>query len=716
MNARESSAACGGHCSVAHEIPGRIRLRSRRLYDPELDVAYLQAVVEALPGVTQARINPRAFSMTVEYDGNPHTRTRVLGVLRDIPAEAYLAGARHAAQASLSGVVTQGVSAVLTPFLPEHIKAPLSWLLGLGTINDGLLTLLTEGVKVEVLDASAVGFSLLRRDYSTANAIVAMLGLGEYLEQWTEQKSNDLLKNLLRPSVEHVWVERDAREVQVPFGSLGVGDIVICGAGELVPVDGTVADGEAALNQSSITGESLPVHVRPGDDVLSGAVVEDGRLKIIARTVGGETSMARIGRFLENSLRSKSSSQTRTDELADRLVPVTFALGLGLFALTRDIRRAASVLTVDYSCAIKLASPVAVKSGMYTAGHCGVLLKGSQALDNLARIDTVVFDKTGTLTRGNLKVTDLIPLTDMDEHELLALAAGAEEHYSHPVARAVVAEAQQRGLTLPPISQVDFIVAHGVSAFVQGEQVLVGSRHFLEDDEGVDCFAAASFARRLRGQGKSLLYVARQGVLAGVIALRDQLRPEAAEALALLKERGIRNIVMLTGDHKDTAQAIAEQLGCIDEVHWELKPDDKADIVRRLQSRGGLLAFAGDGVNDAPALISADVGICMPGGADLAREAAQVVLLEDNLKALAVARDIATHTQHVLRRSFQAAVGINSAVLLLAAAGRLSPVTSAFMHNASTLGILGYAAASGGRKPASVRHVRTQHDSVKGVA
>jgi Cu2+-exporting ATPase len=213
-----------------------------------------------------------------------------------------------------------------------------------------------------------------------------------------------------------------------------------------------------------------------------------------------------------------------------------------------------------------------------------------------------------------------------------------------------------------------------------------------------------------------LLYVARQGVLAGVIALRDQLRPEAAEALALLKERGIRNIVMLTGDHKDTAQAIAEQLGCIDEVHWELKPDDKADIVRRLQSRGGLLAFAGDGVNDAPALISADVGICMPGGADLAREAAQVVLLEDNLKALAVARDIATHTQHVLRRSFQAAVGINSAVLLLAAAGRLSPVTSAFMHNASTLGILGYAAASGGRKPASVRHVRTQHDSVKGVA
>lgn len=701
--------------SVVHELPRRLRLRSRRLYDPSLDHDYLVAVLEALPGVDRATVNTAASCMVVEYDGSGETRRRLLDFLENIPEDAYLPEVNRRDPIKPGTMISQAGAALSTPFLPQRVKAPLSTVLGLPTMLEGARTLVSEGLKVEVLDAAAVGLSLLRGDYAAANAIVAMLGLGEYLEQWTEQKSDDLLKNLLRPQVESVWVERDAREVQIPFGDLAVGEIVICGSGELIPVDGVVTDGEAAVNQSSITGESLPVHIRPGDDVLSGAVVEDGRLKVAAHSVGAETSMARMGRFLESSLRTRSPSQTRSDELADRLVPVTFGLGLGLFALTRDLRRAASVLTVDYSCAIKVAAPVAVKSGMYAAGHCGVLLKGGRALDNLARVDTVVFDKTGTLTRGDLKVTDLVPLNGMDGEELLALAAGAEEHYSHPVARAVVAEARARDLELPPISQVDFIVAHGVSAFVQGRRVLVGSRHFLEDDESVDCFEAAKLGKKLRGEGKSLLYVAREGVLVGVIALRDELRPEAAEALAMLKKRGIRKIVMLTGDHRDTAEAISGSLGCIDEVHWEQRPEDKASVMRRLTRDGHFTAFAGDGVNDAPALISADVGLCMPGGADLAREAAQVVLLDENLKALAVARDIAQRTDKVLRRSFQAAVGINSAVLLLAAGGRLSPVASAFLHNAATLGILGYAAASAGTAPESKKHVRFDGRSVEGA-
>ena len=688
--------------TIAHEVPTRMRLRSHRLLDPSLDLKYLEALVEALPGVESARVNKWGLSIAVAYDGVPQNRERLLNLLENIPTEAYTPGGAGGDALSLPLVAAQGAVAAATPFVPPAVGGPASWLLGLPTIMQGLHTLLYDGVKVEVLDASAVGFSLLRKDYFTANAIVAMLGLGSYLESWTEKKSDDLLKSLLRPQVEMVWVERDAQEVQVEFSELTVGDLVICGSGELVPVDGVVVDGDAALNQSSITGESLPVHVSQGDDVLSGAVVEDGRIKIAAGNVGGETSMARIGRFLENSLRTQSASQKKSDELADKLVPVTFALGLGLFALTRDVSRAASVLTVDYSCAIKLASPVAVKTGMHTAGHCGVLLKGAQALDNLARIDTIVFDKTGTLTLGDLKVADVRPFNGMKPDALLALAAGAEEHYSHPVARAVVAEAKARGLELPPISQVDFIVAHGVSAYVEGERVLVGSRHFLEDDEGVDCSAMADMGRELRAKGNSLLYVARGAQLLGVIALRDELRPEASEALAMLKERGVENIVMLTGDHKDTAQSIAQALGCIDEVHWELKPEDKAALVKRIQESGRFLAFAGDGVNDAPALVSADVGICMPGGADLAREAAQVVLLEDDLRILAVARDVAEQTQHVLKRSFQAAVGINSAVLLAAGTGNLSPVASAFLHNASTIGILGYAAAAGRRKPDSV--------------
>jgi len=699
--------------TIVHEVPGRLRLRSRRLFDPSLDLKYLEALVGSLPGVDSVRTNKWGSSIVVDYDADPKNRARILNLLENIPMEAYLSGAMRGDPVSPAVVAGQGAAAALTPFLPWEAKAPLSWLLGLPTILKGLHTLLYDGVKVEVLDASAVGFSLLRQDYFTANAIVALLGLGSYLEDWTERKSDDLLKSLLKPQVETVSVEREALEVRIPFTDLMVGDLVICGSGELVPVDGVVVDGDAALNQSSITGESLPVHVSLGDDVLSGAVVEDGRIKIAARNVGGETSMARIGRFLENSLRTQSASQKRSDELADKLVPVTFGLGLALFALTRDVSRAASILTVDYSCAIKLASPVAVKTGMHTAGHCGVLLKGAQALDNLARIDTVVFDKTGTLTRGNLMVTDVEPLNGLGPEELLALAAGAEEHYAHPVARAVVSEARTRGLPFPPISQVDFIVAHGVSAHVDGKRVLVGSRHFLEDDEGVDCSPVRLLARRLRGEGKSILYVARSGEILGIIALRDELRPEAAEALAMLKERGITRIVMLTGDHKDTAKAIADELGCIDEVHWELKPEDKASLVRELQEAGHVLAFAGDGVNDAPALVSAEVGICMPGGADLARESAQVVLLEDDLRILAVARDVAQNVHRVLKRTFGAAVAINSAVLLAAATGRLTPVASAFLHNASTVGILGYAAAAGRKKPKLARLIESGTASAK---
>lgn len=696
---------------VAHETPGRLRLRSPALGDPSLDTGYLEGLLEAVPGVISARVNPAACCVVVRHGGgqalgqtngetngeaSAQTRERVRELVRHIPGEAFLPDHGRKAPLALPTVVGQGLAALATPLLPRRAAAPMSWLLGLPTMAQGLGTLIGEGVKVEVLDAAAVGASLLRGDHFTANAIVAMLGLGNWLEQWTTQKSDQLLKGLLRPQVDSVWVERDAREERIPFVELASGDIVICGSGELIPVDGVVVDGDAAVNRSSITGESLPVHASMGAEVLSGSLVEEGRLKIAARAVGSETSMARTRRFLQNSLRSKSSSQKHSDELADRLVPVTLALGLGLFALTRDVKRASAVLTVDYSCALKLAAPVAVKSGMHAAGHRGVLLKGGQALDNLAAIDTIVFDKTGTLTRGDLRVSDVLPLEPgLGELELLALAAGAEEHYSHPVARAVVAEARGRGLALPPISQVDFIVAHGVSAFVEGVRVLVGSRHFLEDDEGVDCAGADAHAGRLRQEGKSLLCVARGGRLAGLIALRDELRPEAGEALRGLRARGISRIVVLTGDHRQTAQAVLTGLD-VDEIHWELAPEDKAGIVRRLQAEGRKLAFAGDGVNDAPALITADVGVCMPGGADLARESAQVVLLEDDLLALCTARDIAANTRRVLTNSFRTAVGVNSAVMLMAAAGKLSPVASAILHNACTLGILGYAAFSGG--------------------
>ncbi|CAN2042068.1 manganese/zinc-transporting P-type ATPase C [Candidatus Magnetomoraceae bacterium gMMP-15] len=680
--------------NIVHELPCRLRIRCDALSNPSLDFAYMEAILLNVSGVEKVRINCKGCCVVVNYDGEPQNKEKILLSLENIPIEAYESLSRKKTIDSIN-VISRGLFAFLTPVFPNQLKAPLSWCMSLPVMFEGMEKLFTEGVKVEVLDGSAVGFSLLRKDYFAANTIVALITLGEYLEQLSEEKTTDLLKSLLRPQVETVWVERDGHEIQIKLDKVLIGDFVLCGPGEMISIDGVVVNGDASVNRSSITGESVPVHVQPEDEVLSGSVIEEGRIKIMAKHVGTETSMARINRFLENSLRFKSVAQKKSDELADKLVPITFALGLATYLFTRDIRRAASVLSVDYSCAIKLANPIAVKMCMYTAAHSGVLLKGSQALDSMARVDTIVFDKTGTLTKGVLEVTDIISLGDISSEELLSIAAGAEEHYTHPVANAVVNAAKERDLKLPAIGQVDFIVAHGVSAYVDDKRVLVGSRHFIEEDEGIDCPQADDFIKKLHKEGKSILFVAREKVLEGIIGLRDELRPEAPAVLQELKNQGIQKIVVLTGDHRDTARAVAGRLKAVDDIHWELKPEDKADIINNLKAQGHFLAFAGDGVNDAPALVTADVGICMPGGADLARESAQVVLLKDDLNALVIARKIARSANQTIENCFKSSVGLNSAFLFLASIGKLSPVNAAILHNTTTIGILSYAALAG---------------------
>lgn len=680
---------------IAHEMPGRIRLVCRMLNDPSLDISYLEAMISTTPGVEKARINLRGNSIIVWYNNDPSVREKVLSLLESPPEDVFQAKPARDLKADATDTVVKILMAVLTGGIPRKVAAPLSITMSAPVIADGLQTLMNEGLRVPVLDGAAVGMSLLRRDFFTANAIVAMLSLGEYLEKASEAKTTDLLKNLLRPQVETLWVERDGKEIRIPPEAVMIGDRVICGPGELIPVDGTVAEGEASLNQSSITGESLPVHVQPDSAVLSGGVVVEGRIIIRAQTVGAETGMARIRRFLENALKSKSRSQKQSDELADKLAPITFALAIGNWLISRDIRKAASILTVDYSCAIKVATPVAVRVGMYTAAHNGVLIKGAAAMDALSRVDTVVFDKTGTLTLGNLCITDIVPFNGASPEELLALAAGAEEHYAHPVAHAVVAEARRRNISLPEVGQVDFIVAHGVSAYVNEKRVLVGSRHFIHEDENVDCSNADLEALSLCREGKSLLYVACEGELIGMIALVDELRPEAPVLLQKLKSVGIQKTVMLTGDNKETAQAISAQLGALDEVYWDLKPEEKADIVKDLQSQGRFVAFVGDGVNDAPALLSADVGVSMPDGAELAKESARIILLEENIGMLFTAIRIAAKTQKTIKNCFYSSVGLNSLIMMLAGMGRLSPAVSAIFHNATTLGVISYAALAG---------------------
>ncbi len=693
---------------IVHELPNRLRLRSARLLDPTLDASYLEALLSAIEGVLSVRVNSRAQCVVVEYSGDSDCRAEVLALLHAIPMEAYLPEIPVVEDADPVRTAARGVLALATPFLPRQVAAPLAWLNGAAIIVRGVETLIMRGVKVETLDGAVVGFSLLRKDYATANVIVALLGLAHYLEHRLEHNATELLKSLLRPQADSVWVVREGLEQEAKLSDLVPGDHVVCGAGEQIPVDGVVVEGEASLNTSSISGESAPAHAEPGDEVLSGSVVEEGRLVVEAREVGSSTHLARIGRYLETSLRYKSKTQRRTAELADRLAPATLGLGLGMFLLTRDIRRSASVLTVDYSCALKLASPVAVRTSMYAAGKEGVLLKGAQALESLAKVDVIVFDKTGTLTTGDLAVTDVVPAPELpdplDADGLLALAAAAEAHYGHPVARAVVAEAERRELDLPMLSQVDFIVAHGVAAFVEGREVLVGSRHFIAEDEGVNCDAMEADAKALRAQGKSLLYVASEKRLLGVIALRDTVRDEAEDTLEGLKSAGVRRVVVLTGDHQDSAARLLERLPQIDEIHAELKPEEKAAIVRRLQDEHASLAFVGDGVNDAPALVTADVGICMPQAADLARESAQVALLREDLRGLLVARETAARAERIMTRSFAATLGLNSTVIVLAAFGVTPPLVSAMLHNISTIGILSAAAATGARPPRLASH------------
>ena len=685
-----------GRFTVVHAISGRTRLKSALFIGPHFDVVYFQALLEALNGVSEARVNNIGGSLVLVFDGLEETWKRICKCLDNLPAEVFALNQPVEKEVRLSDVLFKAALTAASVALPHPWHAGTGLAVSAGVLSKGAGTLITRGVKVEVLDALAVGLSLMRHNYFTAGAIATMLSLGQYLEEHSEQRSTELLKGLLRPQTEHVWIIADGVETRVTVADVQVGAVAVCGAGELIPIDGLVLEGEASVNQSSISGEAVPVHISPGDNVISGSVIEEGRLTIRVERAGSETSMARISKYIDQALRNKSKKQKKSQELADRLVPITLGLSMLTLLATRDMSRAASILTVDFSCAVKLANPIAMRSGMYAAGHAGVLLKGAAALDALLDVDTLVFDKTGTLTTGCLSVTDIVALDGRSKEDVLCLAAGAEEHYDHPVARAVVQEAKKRALALPPASRVDFIVAHGVSAFIDGANVLVGSQHFVADDEGVPCDTVEETAQSLRQQGKSLLYVAMEGKLAGIIALRDAPRPEASAVLSTLKEQGIRRIVVLTGDHKETALALTANLPQIDEIHYELKPDDKAVIVSRLKAEGHNIAYIGDGVNDAPALVSAHVGVCMPKGADLAKESAQVLLLEENLQAIVVAKEAANRTNAVIRHCFAATIGCNTVTMLLAAGG-LPPVASALLHNASTVGILGYAATAASR-------------------
>jgi manganese/zinc-transporting P-type ATPase C len=478
-----------------------------------------------------------------------------------------------------------------------------------------------------------------------------------------------------------------------------VGEIVVVGVGEAVPVDGRVVEGTALVNQAAVTGEDLPVRREQRHRVVAGSVVEEGRIRIEAQRVGSETTTARVASFIQSSLENRSDTQRMAEELADKRVWFTLITGGLVYALTRDLTRLESVFLVDYSCALKLGTPMAFKSGMYRAATHGVLMRGGNAIEHLAEVDTVVFDKTGTLTHSEQIVTDVVSLgaKHLSEDALLALVASVEEHASHPLAQAVVDAAKERDLKHITHGEVDYLVAHGLSTEVDGKRVIIGSRHFLEEHHAISFARHETVIDRLQDEGKTLLYVGAagqgksegktRGGPIGVVALRDTLRADAAYALKRLRALGITQMVMITGDKRAKAEALAAELG-LDAVHAEVAPEEKAAIIKALQAAGRKVAFVGDGINDGPALSVAEVGIAMPRGADIARATADIVLMDDRLTAVADAREIAARTMALIKSNFNVAVGVNTAVLGGAVMGWLSPVMSAVLHNGTTIGVL----------------------------
>lgn len=705
---------------LVHELSTRLRFKLPFLREPSLDFAYLEAALSAIPGIYSVRINSLAASLVVEYNGKPAIKQKIIDWCTNWSQKYWPridATENTPNGPDLSSIIGVGLALTLLPLLRFPFKSLLTYLTIAPTLSKGANVLLTQGIKVEVLDSLAVGLAAIRGEYFTAIATHGLLTAGEYLEHETEKHSDALLRQLLKPIPTSAWVEYEGTLIQVPSTAIKEGDIVVVGTGEMIPIDGRVVDGTAAVNEASLTGETVPVRKELKTKVLSGSVIEEGRLKIHATRVGNNTTTARITRFIEESLKKQSKTQCLAEQLANQRVYYTLGLGALVYLLTRDFHRLVAVFLVDHACPLKLGTPVAIKSAMYRAATHGMLFRGGQAIENIANADTIVFDKTGTLTTGHLEVTDIISLTDdskWPQNEILALIASVEEHAIHPVAEAVVKSAKHKALHHIEHEEVDYMVAHGLTTQVSGQKLVIGSRHFLEEHQQISFLAHESLIKELEGQGKTILYAAFNGKPFSIIGLRDHLRKEAVEIVKQLKQSGIKIIALLTGDQRDKALALAEQLDIESHhVYYECPPEEKGNIVKQLQQQGHQVAFVGDGVNDAPALISADVGIAMPKGADLARATADIVLTHDHLEAVLNAKRLGDKTMHLIHYHFNVSMIVNSAVAGGAALGWLSPVVTALLHNGTTIGILLNSLAGVSLKENKLSEMKEKLETVK---
>ena len=677
---------------IKHEVQGRLRIHviRNRMTCAEADV--LCWVLEKQKNVVKVKVYERTADAVIYYTGDREELIHGLKQFHfekaDVPDNVISSSGRDLNSAYREKLITKTLLYYGGKLLlPNPVRKTWLTLKALQYIGKGIRCLARMKIEVPVLDATAIGVSVLRGDFKTAGSVMFLLGIGELLEEWTHKKSVGDLARSMSLNIKKVWLKRDEQEILVPVSDILPGDRVIIHMGNVIPFDGEVSCGEGMVNQASLTGESLPVRRCEGQSVYAGTVLEEGELEIVVRAVSGSTRFEKIVTMIEDSEKLKSNLESKAEHLADRLVPYTLVGTAIVGLLTRNVTKALSVLMVDFSCALKLAMPIAVLSAIREAGQNGITVKGGKYLEAVAEADIVVFDKTGTLTKAKPIVKEVIVFGDYPEPEALRIAACLEEHFPHSMAKAVVDAAKRRSLYHEEMhSKVEYIVAHGISSYIEGKKTVIGSSHFVFEDE--KCRIRPEYQERfdtLPGE-YSHLFLAIDGELVAVICIEDPLREEAGEMVRLLKEEGISKIVMMTGDSERTAVSIAKRVG-VDEYYSEVLPEDKADFIEREKAAGRKVVMIGDGINDSPALSAADAGIAISDGAELAREIADITIAAEDLREIVILKRLSNAMINRIQGNYRGVVGINAALIALGVAGIIRPTTSALLHNTSTLAI-----------------------------
>lgn len=679
-------------CTILHEGKGRMRVHVEKVRMTLHRADVLEAYLNHHDAIVHAAVYERTGDVVITYTGRRSAAIAVLAGYKFDVAE-YDALVTSTDSRRLNREYQDKMFDLVAGrclrklFLPAPLDAAYTAFRSIHFLWKGVRCVLSRRLEVEVLDALSIGVSLLRGDFGTAGSVMFLLNLGSLLEEWTRKKSLDDLARSMALNVDKVWVRSQGTEVLVPLTKVRSGDEVVVRSGNMIPLDGTVLEGEAMVNQAALTGEAMPVRKAEGSTLYAGTVVEEGECVFIAKAEGGSNRYDKIVAMIEESEKLKSSTENRALVLADKLVPWCLGATVVTYLLTRNATRAISCLMVDFSCALKLSMPLAVLSAMRECGSYHITVKGGKYLEALSKADTIVFDKTGTLTRATPQVVEVVPFSGCNEREVLQLAACLEEHFPHSMANAVVRAAKEHGISHEEMhSEVEYIVAHGIASRVGGERVVIGSHHFVFEDEKCTIPAAEQQKFDALKPAYSHLYMAASGQLVGVICISDPLRPEAAAVLNGLRALGIQNTVMMTGDSERTAAAIAKQVG-VDRFFAEVLPEDKANFVQQAKAEGHTVVMIGDGINDSPALSAADIGIAINSGAAIAREIADVTIKADSLEELVALKAIANSLQKRVHANYRFVLTFNSALIALGALGILQPASSAMLHNLSTIGI-----------------------------